>query len=74
MKPSEEGYPPSPIHPGNEENEEAFTSVIIANGAPRNRPTINKFVKKVEDIPKISLPPSLPRRATLSLAERGLVG
>jgi len=44
------------------------------NGAPMNRPTINKFIKKFEDILEISLPPALPRRVALSLAERGLVG
>lgn len=43
-------------------------------GPTKNRPSVTKFVKKLEDIPEISLPPALPRRAALSLAERGLVG
>lgn len=74
MRPSEEGDPPSSNHQGIEENEEAFASLIATNGAPSNMPSINKFVKKPEEIPEISLPPALPRRAAISLAERGLVG
>lgn len=74
MHPSEEGEPPSSTHQGIEETEEAFTSLIAMNGAPRNRPSFNKIVKKLEDIPKISLPPTLPRRASISLAEHRLLG
>lgn len=40
----------------------------------KNRASISKFVKRMEEIPEISLPPALPRKAALSLAERGLVG
>jgi len=74
MQPSEEGDPHPPSQPRNEENVEAFASLIAENGAPRNRPSVNKFVKKLESIPEISLPPSLPRRAAISLAKRGVVG
>eukprot|EP00253_Pinus_taeda_P031855 PITA_31855 len=74
MDPSEEGDPLPNSHQGNEENEEAFTSLIATIRAPRNMQTINKFLEKLEDIPEISLPLSLPCRAALSLAERGLVG
>eukprot|EP00253_Pinus_taeda_P009454 PITA_09454 len=42
MHPSEEGDPHSSTQPGNEENAQAFTSLIAENGAPRNRPTVNK--------------------------------
>jgi len=74
MQLSEEGDPHSSTETGNEENAEAFTSLITKNGDPRNRPLVNKSIKKLESIPEISLPPTLPRRATISLAERGLVG
>lgn len=57
-----------------EENVVAFASLLTSLGRPRSRPSISKFVKKLEDIPKIILPPSLPRCAVLSLSKRGLVG
>ena len=43
-------------------------------GPTKNRPSVSKFVKRMEEIPEISLPLALPRKAALSLAERGLVG
>lgn len=43
-------------------------------GPAKNRPSVTKFIKILEYILGISLPPTLPRKATLSLAERGLVG
>lgn len=74
MHPFEEGDPHSSTQQGTKENAKAFTSLITKNRAPRNRPSNNKFVKKLKDIPEISLPPTLPRRAAISLAERRLVG
>ena len=58
----------------NEGTTKAFASLIFAMGSTKNRPSVTKFVKILEDIPEISLPPALPRRATLSLVECGLVG
>lgn len=74
MQPSEEGDPHSSTQPGIKENAEAFESLTAENGARRNRQSVNKFVKKLKSIPEISLPPTFPRRASISLAERGLVG
>lgn len=43
-------------------------------GPTKNKPSATKFIKWMEDIPEILLPPAFPRRATLSLAEHGLEG
>jgi len=74
MDPLEEGDPLPVGLQENEEVAEAFASLIAVTRTPRIRPTINKFVKKLADIPEISLPHTLPRRAALSLIEHGLVG
>jgi len=58
----------------NEYQANIFTSLISENATIRNKTIASKFVKKLADIPEISLPPSLPRKATISLVERGLVG
>lgn len=68
------GEPPPDHQQEPEDIANTFASLIFAMGPPKNRPSITKFVKRLDDISKISLPPTLPRRATLSLAERGLVG
>lgn len=73
--PPEDGdTPPKKLISEQDENADAFASLIYAIGPSRNKPLISKFVKKLEDIPEISLPPSLPCQAALSLSERGLVG
>lgn len=51
-----------------------FSSLISENGATRIKPTTTKFVKKLTNILEISLPPSIPWKAAISLVERGLVG
>lgn len=50
----------------------ASTSLISSLGPPLSRHVISKFVKKLNDIPKIVLPPTLPCRAALSLYKSGL--
>ena len=52
----------------------SFTSLISSLGPQRTRPATTKFVKKLESIPEISLPPSVPRKATISITEKGLDG
>jgi hypothetical protein len=54
--------------------EKAFASLIPENITERIRPSASKFIKKLDEIPEVSLPPALPRRAAVALAERGLVG
>lgn len=56
------------------ENDVAFASLLTSLGPPRSIPFVFKFKKKIEDIPEIILPPSLPCHATISLSERRLVG
>lgn len=62
-----------PPSPDLEDYEKLFASLIPKNASTRIRPSATKFVKKLDDIPEVSLPPTLPRKATIVLAERGLV-
>jgi len=73
MDPPDEDHPLLDRIQGNEETADVFSSLIVVTGPPRIRPTINKFVKNLDDNPEISLPPALPRRVALSLTEHGLV-
>lgn len=63
-----------PPPPDLEDYEKLFASLILENASTRIRPSVTKFVKKLDEIPEVSLPPSLPRKAAIALAERGLVG
>jgi len=54
--------------------EKSFASLIPENASEKIRPSVSKFVKKLNEIPEVSLPPALPRRAAVALSERGLVG
>lgn len=51
----------------------AFTNLVSSLGPPRNRPVVYKFIKKLEDVLDIVLPPSLPRKATRLLSKEGLI-
>lgn len=57
-----------------EENVAALASLLTSPDPPRSRPSISKFVKKLEDIPEIILSPFLSRFVVLSLSKHGLVG
>lgn len=70
---SRAGNDPSQMQ-DNEYQAEIFASLISKNATIRNKPVASNFVNKLADIPEISLPPSLPRKAAISLVERGLVG
>lgn len=63
---------PPPQDP--EDFEKQFASLISENAAGKIRPYASKFIKKLDEIPEVSLPPSLLRKAAISLAERSLVG
>jgi len=74
MDASKDEEPLSDQQQENEGTEKALASLIFAISPTKNKPSVTKFVKRLEDIPEISLPPAPPRRAALSLAEGGLVG
>jgi len=74
MDASVDGEPLSDQQQENEGTSKSFASLISTMGPRKNRPSVTKFFKRLEDIPEISLRPALPCRATLSLAECGLVG
>jgi len=63
--------PPPPV---SENHEEIFASIFSESSDARPRPSVTKFIKKLDEIPEVNLPPSLPRKSAISLAERGLVG
>lgn len=54
--------------------EEAFRRLIVPFRKNLMAPSILKFVKKLEAIPKIALPEEQPIKIALALAGRGLVG
>jgi len=64
----------APPPPGSENHEEIFTSLFSDSAISRTRPTVTKFIKKLDEITEVNLPPSLPRKSAIILAERGLVG
>jgi len=57
-----------------EDLEKLFASLTKDNHSEKIRPAASKFIKKLDEIPEVPLPPALPRRAAVALAERGLVG
>jgi len=74
MDSPEDEHPLSDQQQENEGTTKAFASLVSAMGPTKNRLSVTKFVKRLEDILEISLPPALPCTSVLSLAERGLVG
>lgn len=53
--------------------QQEFSALIKSLPAQRARPSVSKFVKKIEGLQEVSLPPSLPRKAALALVEKGLI-
>ena len=53
---------------------EAFRRLLSAPGFKPASPSIPKFIKKLDVVPKIDLPIEQPIKITLALAERRLVG
>jgi len=52
---------------------EAFSNLL--KSLPKKKtPEVSKFMKRLDDIPEISLPPEKPIQVALSLSERALVG
>jgi len=62
-----------PISPPPPSASEAFIS-LLASLPKKKKGEAAKFVKKLEDIPEISLLPDGPIQVALSLADRALVG
>ena len=52
---------------------QVFSAWINSLAPPCPRPTISKFVKKLDGIQEVSLPPTIPRMVAFSLAEKGLI-
>jgi hypothetical protein len=62
--------PPPPPPPS---AADAF-NLLLASLPKKKKCEAAKFVKKLDDIPEISLPPEGPIQVALSLADRALVG
>jgi len=54
--------------------QQCFSDLVKSLPPQRPRPTISKFVKKLDVLQEVILSQVLPRMATLSLAEKGLIG
>ena len=52
----------------------AFSTLVKSLLTQCPRPSLSKFVKKLDSLQEVVLPPTLPRMAALSLAEWGLIG
>lgn len=60
--------------PSSPKSEDVAFKTLLALLPAKKKPNASKFVKKLENIPKVSLPPKGPIKVALSLAERALVG
>ena len=68
-----QGTPHAPPPPPPPSTAEAFNRLLA--GLPKKKhPEASNFVKKLDDIPKISLPVETPIQVALSLLDRALVG
>jgi hypothetical protein len=63
------GEPPPPPSPAS-----SFRRLVEACSKKSTVSEAPSFVKKLNDIPEIDLPPEYPMKVTLSLSERGLIG
>jgi hypothetical protein len=63
------GEPPPPPSPST-----SFRKLVAACSKKSTTAAPPSFVKKLDAIPEIDLPPELPMKVALSLSERGLVG
>jgi hypothetical protein len=52
----------------------AFKALVGSLFPPPTRPNTSQFVKKLEQIPEVSIPSTIVRRKSLSFASRALVG
>ena len=52
---------------------DAFSALVKSLQPQRTHPALSKFVKKLDGLQEVDLPPTLPRMAALSLAEWGLI-
>jgi len=71
MEPSDGRGPPPPPPP--DEDARAFQAMVASSmKSTKTQPT--QFVKKLAEIPKVTLPTTSARRKALTLADRGLIG
>jgi len=65
--------PPDPPG-GDPDMQKDFSNLVKSLPPQRSRPTATKFVKKLDVLQEVQLPPTIPRMAAISLAEKGLIG
>ena len=61
-----------PLSPS--DNEAAFKRLLLTQGKKKEGGIVPKFVKKLDEVPEIDLPPTQPMSVVVSLADRALVG
>ena len=64
--------PPDPPR-GDLDLHRAFSDLVRSLPPQQIRPATTKFVKKLDVIQEVQLPPAIPRMTALSLAEKGLI-
>jgi hypothetical protein len=55
-------------------DEATFRRLLLAQGKKKEGGALPKFVKKLDEVPVINLPPTQPMSVVVSLADRALVG
>ena len=53
---------------------EAFDRLINSHAKRTGKRELPKFVKRIEDVPEVALPPEETIRVALSLADQALIG
>jgi hypothetical protein len=69
MSSQDGGEPPPPPSPS-----ASFSKLVTACTKKATQGEPSSFVRRLEDIPEINLPPEQPMKVAISLSERGLVG
>jgi hypothetical protein len=63
----------SPLPPPPSADEEAFRILVNAQGKKKVGGAMPKFIRKLEDVPVIDLPPDQPMSVVIPLEDRALV-
>jgi hypothetical protein len=62
-----------PLPPPSSTDEESFRRLVNSQGKKKVGGAMPKFVRNLEDVPVIDLPPDQPMSVAISLADRDLV-
>jgi hypothetical protein len=54
-------------------DEASFRRLLLSQGKKKEGGVVSKFVKKLDEVPEINLPPAQPMSVVVSLADQALV-